>query len=155
MEQTATNAIVLAAGEGAPLSFVGISTVIKVRSEDTAGVWSLIESTVQPRFDGFKLHRHKRMTETFYILAGKLAVQVGDETIDAQPGTLVVVPPGVWHTYSNPSDALARYLLYMSPGGFEKFLEGLAEMIRTEPVWPPSDPTRLNALAEQYDATPG
>jgi uncharacterized RmlC-like cupin family protein len=95
------------------------------------------------------------MTETFYILEGTLSVRLGAEEIHAKPGTLVLVSPGVWHTYSNLSDERARYLLFMSPGGFEKYLEGLADMIRTEPQWPPADKTRLNALAAMYDATPG
>ncbi len=148
-------AMVLAPAEGDLLTFVGISTRIKVRSEATDGAWTLIESTVEPHFAGFKLHTHKRMTEAFYILEGTLTVQLGNERVQAKPGALIVVPPGVWHTYSNPAAAPAKYLLFMSPGGFEKFLEGLAEMIRTEPQWPPADMTRLNALADKYDATPG
>ncbi|HZQ07266.1 MAG TPA: cupin domain-containing protein [Anaerolineae bacterium] len=147
-------ALVLDPNEGDVLNFVGISTRIKVRSEATNGAWTLIESTVEPYFPGFKLHTHHRMTETFYILEGTLAVQLGEQIVQANAGALIVVPPGVWHTYSNPSDVPAKYLLFMSPGGFEKYLEGLAEMIRTEPHWPPADKTKLNALAEKYDATP-
>jgi uncharacterized RmlC-like cupin family protein len=115
----------------------------------------MIESTVEPHFGGFKLHTHQRMTETFYVLEGTLNIRLGDEEIQAKPGTLILVPPGKWHTFSNPSNECTRYLLFMSPGGFEKYLEGLAEMIRTEMQWPPADMTRLNALAEMYDATPG
>ena len=47
----------LSPGDGKPLSFVGVSTVLKVVGEDTGGAWSLIESTVEPHFAGFKLHR--------------------------------------------------------------------------------------------------
>jgi mannose-6-phosphate isomerase-like protein (cupin superfamily) len=148
-------ALVLDSGEGDLLTFVGISTRIKVRSEETNGAWTLIESTVEPHFKGFKLHVHQRMTETFYILAGTLTVRYGNEEMQAKAGSMIMVPPGVWHTYSNQSDERARYLLFMSPGGFEKYLEGLAEMIRTELTWPPADKTQLNALAEIYDATPG
>jgi len=143
----------LSPGDGKPLSFVGVSTVLKVVGEDTGGAWSLIESTVEPHFAGFKLHRHRRMTEAFYILEGALAVQLGEQTLTAVPGTLVFVPPGTWHTYANPGDRPVRYLLFMSPGGFEKYLEGLAEMIRAEPVWPPADTGKLDVLAEKYDAT--
>lgn len=148
-------ALVLASDEGAALNFVGISTRIKVRSEATNGAWTLIESTIEPHFPGFKLHTHQRMTEAFYILEGTLTVQLGAEKIQAEPGALIVVPPGIWHTYSNPSDTPAKYLLFMSPGGFEKYLEELAALIRSEPQWPPADKTKLNALAEKYDATPG
>lgn len=146
---------VLGPDQGDELRFVGVSTRIKVRSEDTNGAWALFESTIEPHFAGFKAHTHQRMTEAFYILEGTLDVRLGETQQEAKPGALIVVPPGVRHTYSNPSDVPARYLLLTSPGGFEKFLEGLAEMIRTEPQWPPADKTKLNALAERYDATPG
>lgn len=145
--------LVLEPDGGALLTFHGISTRIKVRSEMTNGAWTLIESTVEPHFAGFKLHTHRRITETFYVLEGTLTVQLNESQVEAKPGALIVVPPGVWHTYSNRTAAHAKYLLYISPGGFEKFLEGLAEMIRTEPHWPPADTTKLNSLAAQYDAT--
>lgn len=148
-------AIVLSPGAGEPLSFVGISTVIKVTSEQSGGAYSLIESTVSPRFQGFQPHVHRRMTEAFYVLEGALSFRLGAQTITATPGSFVLIPPGMVHTYHNPSDAPARYLLIMSPGGFEHYLIELAEMIRSEPAWPPADPSKLQALAEKYDATPG
>lgn len=148
-------ALFLSPGEGELLTFVGISTRIKVPSEATNGAWTLIQSTVAPHFPGFKLHLHRRMTETFYILQGSLLLHIGEEKVQAGAGALLVVPPGVMHTYSNPTDAETQYLLYMSPGGFDQYLKQLAEMIRTEPHWPPADPSKLNALAERYDATPG
>jgi mannose-6-phosphate isomerase-like protein (cupin superfamily) len=146
---------VLGPGDGAPLTFVGISTRIKVRSEQTNGAWTLIESIVDPRFGGFKVHSHKRTTETFYVLEGTITFQLDGNPVEAQPGSLILVPPGVRHTYSNPSAVRARYLLLISPGGFEKFLEGLSAMMQSEPQWPPADPTRLEMLADKYDATVG
>lgn len=80
-------------------------------------------------------------------------MQLNVHVVEAKTGASIVVPPGVWHTYSNPSDARAKYLLYISPGGFEKFLEALAEMTRAEQTGRPTDKTKLHALAEQYDAT--
>lgn len=147
--------IMLSPGAGQPLQFVGISTVIKVPSEASGGAYSLIESTISPRFQGFQPHLHLRMTEAFYLLEGTLTFQLGEQTVEATPGSFVLIPPGIVHTYSNPSDAPARYLLTMSPGGFERYLIELAEMIRTEPVFPPADMSKLTALAEKYDATPG
>jgi len=146
--------ILLMPGEGKPLSFAGISTVIKATGADTRGAWSLIESTVLPHFDGFKPHRHRKMTEAFYILDGILTMQLDDRRIRATPGSFVVIPPGMVHTYSNEEAAPARYLLFMSPGGFDQYLVKLAEMIRSEAVWPPADRAGLNALAEEYDASP-
>ncbi len=148
------NALILARGEGQPLTFVGISTVVKVFGEDSNGAYSLVESTVSPHFDGFKPHVHQRMTEAFYILEGTLTMHIGERTLIVTPGSFVLIPPGVVHTYGNPSDAPAKYLLMLSPGGFEQYLMELAEMIQSETTWPPADMSKLNALADRYDATP-
>jgi mannose-6-phosphate isomerase-like protein (cupin superfamily) len=46
-----------------------------------------------------KLHYHRRLTETYYVLqcdAGA-QVQLDDELVPVQPGTLVFIPPGVRH----------------------------------------------------------
>lgn len=146
-------ALVLGAGEGDLLKFQGLTTRIKVRSEMTNGGLTLIETTVEPHFKGFDLHTHTRITETFYVLEGTLTVQLDADKVELKPGGLVVVPPGVWHTYWNAADEQIKYLLFISPGGFEKYLEGLLEMMHTEPQWPPADTTKLNALAAKYDVT--
>lgn len=146
-------ALVLGAGEGDLLKFQGLTTRIKVRSEMTNGGLTLIETTVEPHFKGFDLHTHSRITETFYVLEGTLTVRMDEATIEIKPGGMILVPPGVWHTYWNATDEPIRYLLFISPGGFEKYLEGLLEMMRTEPQWPPVDKTQLIALAAQYDVT--
>ena len=146
-------ALVLAAGEGDLLKFHGLSTRVKVRSELTNGGLTLIETTVEPHFKGFDLHTHTRITETFYVLDGTLTVRLNEDTVEIKPGGMVTVTPGVWHTYWNPTGEQVKYLLMISPGGFEKYLEGLLEMMRTEPQWPPADKTKLNALAAEYDVT--
>lgn len=46
-----------------------------------------------------KLHYHKRLTETYYILDCKpdAQMQLDDEIISVTPGTCIVIPPGVRH----------------------------------------------------------
>ena len=148
------NGFVLEPNEGDYLVFQGISTRIKVRSEQTNGAWTLIESTMEPHFMGFKQHTHQRIVENFYILEGTVRFCLDEREMDVTAGALVVVKPGMWHTYSNPFDAPAKYLLYIAPGGMEKFLEGIAESLRAEREGRgATDPAKLRALAEQYDAT--
>ena len=92
------DAIVLARGEGKPLAFVGISTVVKVFSDESNGAYSLIESTVSPRFGGFKPHVHRRMTAAFDVLEGTVTYRLDERTVTATLGSFVLVPPGVVHT---------------------------------------------------------
>jgi len=44
-----------------------------------------------------KTHYHKRSTETYYVLEGKGKLELDDETVDLEPGTAVLIPPGVRH----------------------------------------------------------
>ncbi len=45
----------------------------------------------------FVWHQHENEDEMFLVLAGKLAVQLRDKTIDLNEGELAIVPRGVEH----------------------------------------------------------
>jgi hypothetical protein len=47
-------------------------------------------------------------------IEGTLTMRLGDEEREIGPGTFVCVPPGVVHTFSNPSDAPVRFLNFNS-----------------------------------------
>jgi mannose-6-phosphate isomerase-like protein (cupin superfamily) len=46
-----------------------------------------------------KLHHHRRLTETYYILEcdPDARMQLDDDTIPLRPGVCVMIPPGVKH----------------------------------------------------------
>jgi mannose-6-phosphate isomerase-like protein (cupin superfamily) len=46
-----------------------------------------------------KLHYHRRLTETYYVLQCKpgAKMQLDDELVPVRPGTCVFIPPGVRH----------------------------------------------------------
>ena len=46
-----------------------------------------------------KLHYHKRLTETYYILecAADATMQLDDDIVPLHPGKAIVIPPGVRH----------------------------------------------------------
>lgn len=60
------------------------------------------------------LHRHHSCEEAWYILQGRLSFLVDGEELTAGVGDLVWVSPGSVHTYWNPDQAPARYLLLMT-----------------------------------------
>src|SRR5437763_1945385 len=62
------------------------------------------EITLAPRSVGPPQHRHARHDEGFYVVSGTARFTVGSTVHDAPPGTLVMVPPGVPHTFANPGD---------------------------------------------------
>lgn len=133
-------------------SLLGGSIHIRVRSEDTDGRFGLIEQVVPAGFPGPALHVHPDFAETFYVIDGEIAVRVGDEAHEAGPGTVAVVPPGTPHTFANPSDRPARVLVFVTPGGFERYFEALSEAAREVGGFPPAE--QLAALGIAHGSVP-
>jgi quercetin dioxygenase-like cupin family protein len=98
---------------------------VLLRSEETAGVVSMIELSSDAGFAGPPLHRHD-FDEAFYVLEGELTFQLGESLRAAGPGELAFAARGAHHTLANLSDAPARYLLICTPASFERYFDRLA-----------------------------
>jgi len=61
------------------------------------------------------LHVHHEDDEAWYVLEGTLRFRIGDEEVEAGPGTAVLAPKGMPHAYGNARREPARYLLVMTP----------------------------------------
>ncbi|HEY7022540.1 MAG TPA: cupin domain-containing protein [Ktedonobacterales bacterium] len=61
------------------------------------------------------LHVHHGDDEAWYVLEGALAFQLGDQIVEVEAGGAAFAPRGVAHTYWNPRQERARYLLVMTP----------------------------------------
>ena len=151
MTDTKQHPCLLKPGAGPTLSFLGVNLAYKVSSADTAGAWALLEYIAPPKFAGPPLHWHKVTSEAFYVLEGTVTFRMDDEVFRGHPGAMVYIPTGVLHTFSNQEDSPARFLTFLSPGGFEEYFKELAAMVQSEPVWPPQDISRLHDLYAKYD----
>jgi hypothetical protein len=67
--------------------------------------------------------------------------------LQVEAGTFVCVPPGVEHTFSNPSDAAVRFLNFNTPAGWEGYMRDLAAAAKTGPLTPES----IGRVASNYD----
>lgn len=67
------------------------------------------------------LHAHETEHEIWYVVSGRGQIRVGDDLIDAFPGTVVVAPPGVLHQLINLS-AIAFFtaVVVFTPAGPER-----------------------------------
>jgi mannose-6-phosphate isomerase-like protein (cupin superfamily) len=149
------SAQVLGPGEGRSLApAAGAAVSLKSAAEETDGGWTLFEYTAPPRFAGPPPHWHARIEEAFFVLEGTVRFELGGETVDVGAGGYARVPPGVVHRFSNPSVGRSRFLGLAVPGGLEKYLEELSEMMANEPVWPPADMAPVLALMGRYDTFP-
>ena len=138
-------------GGGPTLSFLGVNLAYKVSSYETAGKWSLLEYLAPPKFAGPPLHWHKVTHEVFYVLAGIVTFRLGDEVFTGEADSMVYIPRGVLHTFSNQQDKPARFLMFVTPGGFDEYFKELAALAQSERGWPPEETSKLHALYEKYD----
>lgn len=68
-------------------------------------------------------HVHREHTDCFYVLDGVLTLTLSDGDREAGPGTFVLVPPNVAHTFHNAGPGHARFLNFHAPSmGFDRYL---------------------------------
>jgi hypothetical protein len=126
--------------EGEMVRFPGLGTRHLIRSDDTDGRFALIEHDIPPRMLAAPVHTHEREDEYSWVLSGRVGFELGDETLEAGPGELVIKPRGIPHAFWNPGDQEARLLELISPGGFESYFKELA------PLLDPGKPRDFEAL---------
>jgi mannose-6-phosphate isomerase-like protein (cupin superfamily) len=110
--------------------------------------FSLVEHPIAPRTLAAPMHVHEHEDEYSYVLEGEVGVQIGDEVRYATAGDLVVKPRGIPHAFWNRTDAPARLLEIISPGGFERYFAELAPLL--PPRVPVPDFEALGALQARY-----
>ncbi len=134
-------------GEGEKIG--GPTTVtIKATGEETENSFYLGEGVIEPGFAGPPPHRHQRVHDMFYVLDGTLTMRLDDEALELEPGSFVCVPPGVVHTFSNPSDAPVRFLNFNTPAGWENYMRDLGAAFVGDR---PPAPETVGKLASRYD----
>ncbi len=128
MSATATKTpVVERATEATILPLAGGQIAIRLRHEQTGGELAASETVIPARYPGPPRHVHPAFDELFYVLEGRLEFTVGDEQTAAEPGTIAYVPGDVPHAFANPYDEPCRILLVLTPGGFERYFEAIAQ----------------------------
>lgn len=61
------------------------------------------------------VHVHHEDDEAWYVLRGTLGFRLGDEQVEAGPGSAVLARRGTPHTYRNAGGEEAEYLLVVPP----------------------------------------
>lgn len=112
-------------GEGPAFSAVGDVYRVLASGDQTGGAYSLSEIRVSPN-NGPPLHVHSREDESFFVLEGEVTFQIGTEQIVAKPGTFLLGPRGIPHTFKNTGKLPARMLVLVIPPSFENFVNEFA-----------------------------
>lgn len=111
----------------------------------TGGDYGLYRWTFGPQETGPGPHFHRAVSESFFVLTGRVRIYNGEEWITAGAGDFVHVPPGGVHGFRNVADEPASMLLHFAPGApREGYFEGLLAL-REKTVEPSEE-----ELAEFY-----
>jgi mannose-6-phosphate isomerase-like protein (cupin superfamily) len=98
-------------------------------SASTGGTYGLYRWVMGPEPSGPGPHFHRTITESFYILTGRIRIFDGREWRDCEPGDFVHVPIGGIHGFRNESGEPASMLLLFAPGApREDYFETLARV---------------------------
>jgi quercetin dioxygenase-like cupin family protein len=92
-----------AAGEGIELNAPDAVLTVKVDAAHTGGGYEVFEVDA-PRGPATPLHR-TGWPKAYYVLQGRMLVQVGEEAYDLGPGASVTIPPHELHTFTVLSPA--------------------------------------------------
>jgi mannose-6-phosphate isomerase-like protein (cupin superfamily) len=125
-----------------------IGAILLLGPETSGGHFSLVEHPLAPHALGALVHTHRNEDEYSLVLEGTIGVEVGEETFEAGPGSVVAKPRGVPHAFWNATSEPARILELIVPGGFERYFVELAELF-AKPG--PPDLGTLAAAAARYE----
>jgi quercetin dioxygenase-like cupin family protein len=156
--------VMLPPGAGRVIAGGGLHATLKVAGGRPA-VASTFEVVVPAGFD-VGAHVHRAGQELFYVLEGELDLLAFDPVVRSEdwhawesssgqrylrggPGSLLFIPPGCPHAFSNPSLAPARVLFQAAPSGHEDYLDELAALLREARGKP--DPAAVAELRRRYD----
>jgi len=94
-------------------------------------------------------HVHQNTEESFYVLEGNFVFTLGEEEVEAGPGSYILVPRGTRHLIRS-EDPSGRLLALWSPGGLEAMFVTLSQL--------PSDSLRdrevRKMLSRRFDSIP-
>jgi quercetin dioxygenase-like cupin family protein len=127
-------------GEGHHLGG-SFDVLVRVRSEQTAGVMAVIEETLAP---GAFITPHTHRNDVWvHVLTGEIGVLVGEETAQAEAGAWALKPRDVLHSMWNAGSEPARIIEVLTPGGTERWFEEIAEL-------PPGDEAGFRDACQRH-----
>lgn len=120
MSTTTATTTPLRDGAGRRLRIRGGAVTIRAAGERL----TVTDHELPAGFGGPPLHVHPGFDEVFFVLGGRLTVRAGDDVHVLDEGASIAVPGDVPHTFA--AEEAVRFIVAMSPGGFEQYFEALA-----------------------------
>jgi mannose-6-phosphate isomerase-like protein (cupin superfamily) len=139
------NVVEKSKGKFIPLK--GINVWVIEDGSRTRNELSMAECEVSPSSFNPPPHIHHAHEEIFYILEGELEFNIDGKPQRLKTGDSVTVPIGVAHTFSNPTEAPARFLNTYSPARYVFYFDELAELVKSGTL----NQQTITALMARYE----
>jgi mannose-6-phosphate isomerase-like protein (cupin superfamily) len=123
-------AFVLWPGEGRSIDLGAFGMTVKASSDETGGVFSLLEAEEPPGF-GPPLHIHHDAAEAFYVLEGEYVMFLDERVVSCPAGSFIFIPAGMPHGFRVGS-APSRKLNFYFPAVMVGYFDELSEAIRSD-----------------------
>lgn len=94
-------------------------------------------------------HRHVISLEAFYVLDGRFTFTIGEDDVEAGPGSFVLIPRNTRHLMRAEAGG-GRFLTLWTPGGLEQMF---VELSRLSPD-ALRDPDVRRAISDRFDSVP-
>ena len=104
---------------------------------------SIFEVVTQPKW-GPPLHVHHREDEAFYVLEGRYLFECASTLVEAGPGSYLLLPRSVPHTYQNIGETPGKNMVIAAPSGVEFFFEELSK------ISGPPDPAKVIPVFDKW-----
>ena len=114
------------AAEGAEISAPDAVLTVRIDALHTDDQYEVFEVDA-PRGPATPLHR-TGWAKTYYVLAGRMVLQVDDEAFDIGPGSAVAIPPHALHTFTVVGSSV-RFLCLAMSGAMGRFQRDLAAAV--------------------------
>jgi D-lyxose ketol-isomerase len=80
---------------------IGLGLIIRINEPEYASKWlTILPGQSCPN------HYHKKIKETFFIMAGDVNMSMDGKVLEMKPGHRVTLPPGTWHKFSSENGAV-------------------------------------------------
>lgn len=121
-----------------------------ITGEHATGEAYSLHERIAPAGAQSSAHTHSHFIESFFVLDGHFAFEIGGESIDGPPGTYVSATRSVSHAWRVVGDAPGRALVVFAPSAKLAFFEELDALVRSASAGPP-DNQKLFDLMKRYD----
>lgn len=141
--------LVVAAKDAPALAYDAGALRVLVPSASTGGSYALVELIEHAPYRT-PAHVHPQLDESFYVLEGTLALEMGGRSHELPAGSYVHIPRGTVHAQGSADDRPVRLLTRLSPGGFEQFFLDRVELARSIGRDHPDFQRRMLEIVRRY-----